>query len=561
MIRLFENTVFKIIFALVILTVIFINLSQGLYIDENGLLVIYRAIYQGERMFVDSWGEYHMAGVLMYPIFALYYQVLEPMLSTMGIGIVLYTRIMYMIVRLLVTIYLYFTLRKTEFKDGAFYASLLYFVFIVGWRNFSYKSICDLGLILLCCFVIRYGINNQGYYFVLMGIATCICILAYPTMIVLPFAFVIGGLILSHKGYTLFKHLITYSVTCFVCGGLFLVYLQLTAGILKAFEYFGKYSNTSYDDGFMVRTGMMVLSYVVVFVIAYIPIVIIELYKKSRALSVKAEESFLAIYWIVFMIAVCVARIESVNYSRFIYGILILFFWFPYITREKKELYIVVGSYKSAEVSMMNLLKMVFVISCVAQAIWALSTNQDISIPGHMAYYVAIAVVLVAAGTARYKYLTTGLILASVFFGCVWLPEANGGYHDVFQDRYYVNEGALRGIALSEYDYEKNQQVMELMNDYVTPEDNLLVTFAFNSTAYLNTDARIAMGSPYMRPQIDTQLLTYWENCPDYVANLVLIDKGIDKYPELLESECGQYLLSEYTNQVAVKGDLVLLSK
>ena len=131
----------------------------------------------------------------------------------------------------------------------------------------------------------------------------------------------------------------------------------------------------------------------------------------------------------------------------------------------------------------------------------------------------------------------------------------------MFEQRYYVTEGALQGIALLPDDYEKNQQVMELMNDYVTPEDKLLVTFAFNSTAYLNTDAVMATGSPYTRPQIDTQLLTFWESNPDYVANLVLIDKGLDKYQELLESECGQVLLSEYTNEVASNGDLVLLSK
>lgn len=563
MIKLFNSTPFKIILALVLLGVVFANLVQGMYIDENGLLTVYRGIYQGERMFVDSWSEYNMASVLMYPIFALYYQVLAPGLSAVGIGMVLYTRIVYMILRLLIAVYLYFTLKKTEYQDGAFFTALFYFLFIVGWRNFSYKSICDFGLILLICFIFRYCQNNHSFYFVLMGVASCICILAYPTMIILPFAFVIGGLILSYQGYEMIKNLIIYSVTCLVCGVLFLVYMQLTCGIVEGINSFMLYMNSSYDydDPFIVRLGMMILSYVVTFVIAYAPVAAIELYKKHRAMSEFVAEAILGIYWIVFMVAVCAARIESVSYSRFIYGVLVLFWWFPYFAREAKSDYTVVGSYKQADISASLVCWIVFAVTCVSQGVWAVSTNQDITIPGHMAYYIVLAMIAMLVTAEQYDLLLTGLFVGEIFFTCVWLPEKNGGFHHVFEQRYYVTEGALQGIALLPDDYEKNQQVMELMNDYVTPEDKLLVTFAFNSTAYLNTDAVMATGSPYTRPQIDTQLLTFWESNPDYVANLVLIDKGLDKYQELLESECGQVLLSEYTNEVASNGDLVLLSK
>ncbi|SDB38902.1 Dolichyl-phosphate-mannose-protein mannosyltransferase [Pseudobutyrivibrio sp. YE44] len=563
MTKLFNSTPFKIILAVVLGAAVFVNLVQGMYLDENGLLTLYRGIYQGERVFVDSWSEYNMAGVLMYPIFALYYQVLEPSLTSIGVGMVLYTRIVYMILRLLIAVYLYFTLKKTEFEEGAFYTALFYFLFIVGWRNFSYKSICDFGLILLICFIFRYCQHNHGFYFVLMGIASCICILAYPTMIILPFAFVIGGLILSYQGYEMIKNLTIYGITCLVCGALYLVYMQFTCGILQGINSFMLFLNSSndYDDSFVVRLGMMVLSYVVTAAIAYFPVVCIELYKKFRAMSEVAAEVILGVYWIAFMVAVCVVKVDSISYSRYIYGILILFWWFPYFAREAKSSYTVVGSYKQADISATLVCWVVFAITCVSQGVWAISTNQDITVPGHMAYYIVLAMIAMLISNEQYHHLVTGLFLAEIFFTCIWMPDKNGGFHHVFEQRFYVTEGALQGVALSQEDYDKNQQVMELMNDYVTPEDKLLVTFAFNSTAYLNTDAIMATGSPYTRPQIDTQLLSFWESNPDYVANLVLIDKGIDKYQELLESECGQYLLSEYANEVATNGDFVLLSK
>ncbi len=559
--RLFNTTPFKIILTLVLGIVVFANLWQGLFIDENGLLVIYHAIYQGERMFIDSWGEYHMASILLYPMFALYHQLLEPLLTSVGIGLVLYTRIVYVILRLLTAIYLYFTIKKTEYKDGAYLASLFYFLNIVGWRNFSYKSICDFGLILLICFIIRYALDNKSYYFVLMGIASCICILAYPTMIVLPFAVVITGMILSYKGYELIKNIIIYSITCFVCGGLFLVYLQLTSGIVNAFTYFGMSQDSQYDSSGLIRIGMMVLSYVAFFVIAYFPIAVISIYKRYRALSEEAEAVILGLYWIVFMLGVCFMRIESVSYTRFIYGCLVLFFWFPFFNREDKTKFTVVGTYKMVECDIKKILWLVFIVSTVAQTVWALSTNQDISVPGNMAYYVVIILLLILNNEEIYGLLITGIFVAEIFFACIWLPENNGGYSDVFETRYFVTEGALQGIALSPEDYEKNEQVMEILSENVTPDDYLLVAFGFNSTAYLNSDAHQAAGSPYMRPQVNDLLLKYWEANPQNVATLVLIDKGIDKYPELLEAECGQYILSQYTNVVAEKGDFVLLSK
>ena len=82
-----------------------------------------------------------------------------------------------------------------------------------------------------------------------------------------------------------------------------------------------------------------------------------------------------------------------------------------------------------------------------------------------------------------------------------------------------------------------------------------------NSTAYLNSDAKLGVGSPYTRVHINERLLEYWECNPQNKADYVLIDENCDKYETFLDSECGKYILENYTNIVAERDGFVLLTQ
>ena len=100
---------FKAIVVIGVVAWVAITLNTGFYVDENGLLTIYKGIYQGQHMFTDSWESLQTGGFLAWPLLALYYQVLSPLFVSTGIniGLVLYMRIMYMVVRGLIALYLY----------------------------------------------------------------------------------------------------------------------------------------------------------------------------------------------------------------------------------------------------------------------------------------------------------------------------------------------------------------------------------------------------------------------------------------------------------------------
>ena len=560
-----KRIIFRVIIGIFVLIWSFNVLNVGFYVDENGLLTIYKGIYQGQRMFTDSWEALQTGGILTYPLMALYYQVLSPLFVANGIniGLVLYMRIAYMICRLLVAVYLYLTIKKTAYEDGAFAASIFYYMFVVAWKNFSYKSICDLAIMLLICFWIRYQETEKCRFFVWAGLATCVAILAYPTMIIMAVAVSVVLIIGIYRNEIEKKSLIAYLVTCFVTGGLFVLYLQLTSGLGNIFNQITNLGDQDYEHGIFYRLGMLLLSYLVFAVIAYLPICIVALVRRFRYISDLAEGLFLTVYWFGFFAALCLVRLESVSNSRFVYAILILLFWFPYLAYERRDnQFTRIGAYNNSNDNETYLLWIMFMVSAVAQFSWALATNQDVSVPGHMAVYVVIADILIIM---KNKEFMVGLVilvnLVAGFFMGFWVPEHNGGYEDVLSTRYMVTEGELKGIILLLEDYEANEICYRMVTENVPTDSKLLVAFGSNSTGYLNSDAMQGTYTVFARTQLNTKLLDYYNINPENQADYLLLDTGNAKYETFTENETGKYLLETYTNVVAEEGDFVLLSK
>lgn len=558
-----KRRLFRVILGLVVLIGSFVVIREGFYMDEAGLLSTYKPVFQGERLFIDIWGELQLGGLLTYPLFALYYYALEPILTTTGIGFVLYTRICYQIVRLLISIYLYFTIRKTDYKDGAFIAALTYYAFFVSFKNFSYKSMCDFAVVLFFCWAFRYLQTKNVWFFVLMGLSTSVAILAYATMIIFPFFFVIFMIVMTQRGYELVKPIIIFSVTCFICGGLVLVYLQLTAGIQNIIPQLLYVEDQAYGEPAYIRMGKMLLSYVCFFGVAYIPIVVLQVLSIWRNIEYRTIQIVLSVYWILFMGAIIFARLNSVSNARLIYGCLVIFFWFPYfVNKKEKTQYTQVGSYKKPEYDDRASLNLIFVFSLVIQLIWAISTNQEISIPGHMCFYVVVALLMmIEKEFDGLRLLEMAVVACTLFFSLIWMAEGDGGYNDIFEPRTYVTYGAYDGIALSEDDYKNNEDCYNLVTNYITDEDRVFVLHGYNYSAYLNCNAHQGPG-PYARAGVgQNRVLQYWEINPEDLPDYIMINTQNKYYSEFIGGETEEYINENYKTTVATEGDFILLAR
>ncbi len=566
---MFENTdkkllYFKVFIGITTLIFSFVVIKEGFYMDENGLLSTYKAIYQGNKMFIDSWGALQVGGILTYPLFALYYEVLEPFLYPIGIGFILYTRILYQIVRLAIAVYLYFTIRKTDYAKGAFITALTYYLFFISFKNFSYKSMCDFGVILFICWTCRFFVTRNKWYFIPMGIATCVMILSYPTMIIFPFVVVIAMIIMMLNGYDLLKPIIIYILTCAVIGIAVLVYLQFTAGLWNILPQLQYLEDSAYKNPGYIRFGKMIINYLAFFAIAYVPIVVMNVLKRTRSIDRTTEHKVLSIYWILFMAAIILVKPSSVSASRFIYGCLIVMWWLPYfINYREKTPYTQIGKYRQPEKQGESLLSIIFLISVVVQLIWSISTNQGITVPGYMCFYVVLLVVLIA--DSKYdglQLLKIAIVVLTIYFSLIWIAEGDGGYNDIFEKRYYVTEGAYKGIALDETDYNNDVACYKLVSQYVSDEDHLFVLHGYSYSAYLNTNALQGVGSPYSRAGANqNRVLQYWEVNPENQPDYIMINPANKYYFEFEDGDTAKYIFENYTTTVAEEGDFILLTR
>ncbi len=570
--------VFQALAAALVVAISFATIREGYYVDENGLLTIYKGIYQGQRMFVDSWESLQTGSLVVWPLLALYFGVLQGPLAGIGIGYVLYMRIAYQLIRLIVAIFAYATFRKGCFKNGAFYGAIFWYMFVLSFDNFSYKSMCDMAIMLIICFIFRYYYSKKLINWVMTGLAVCAATLAYPTMIFVAVA--IGAFIIYlmiSKGIDK-SVLIAFVVTCLACACLVLIFLQATSGLDAVMSQISYLGDQDYGDSLLVRLGKMLLSYLAFALVAYVPLIIMDFIRRYRSIPVKTEHIVLTLYWLVFFLGLCFIKLDSVSTSRFVYSLLILFFWFPYLAIDRQDRAGVrVGFYGSGIEQEKDLLWPIFYLSIAAQIVWAVSTNQEISVPGHMALYVVVADILIFAGIeddkaldsylsdegaeSPYRVLTGLLLAAGLFFMGFWVAESNGGYSDILEKRYYVTEGALQGIALSPDNYELNKASYDLVTQYLSDEDYLLVAFGSNSTGYINGNAHQGTYSVFARTQVNSKLLDYYSVNPNNQATYVIIDENNGKYEDFVAGETGQWILENYTIEVAREGSLVLLSR
>ncbi len=250
--------------------------------------------------------------------------------------------------------------------------------------------------------------------------------------------------------------------------------------------------------------------------------------------------------------------------TRFIYGCLIIFFWFPYFVRhtevsERTE----IGKYKLPEYDISQMAGFMFFTSAIVQFIWAMTTNQEVTVPGHLCFYIVLGMLIVAENEEKgFCLLRIAVVAFALFFMGVWVPESDGGYNDIFEHRTYVADGGYRGIALDDTDYRMNQSCHKLISEYVSDEDYLYIVNAFGTTGYLDTKAIQAAGSPFSRVGVgQLKVLEFWEENPDRQADYVLIDTANKYYEEYSKGETAQYINEHYPTTVATDGDVILLKR
>ena len=167
-------------------------------VDESCYILFAHRFYLGDRPIVDEWHIAQMTGILLLLPFSAFYSVMH---STEGV--ILFFRILYTVCQMLVTAYIYISLRiygnkkysrpweRRIFAFGALIAAAVFACFIPAWiPTLSYYSMSLMGLAVLTITMFCYPAGKVkclfcGVVFAAVVIAEPISFLLYPALTLL----------------------------------------------------------------------------------------------------------------------------------------------------------------------------------------------------------------------------------------------------------------------------------------------------------------------------------------------------------------------------------------
>ena len=167
-------------------------------VDESCYISFAHRFYLGDRPIVDEWHIAQMTGILLLLPFSVFYSVTH---STEGV--ILFFRMLYTVCQMLVTAYIYISLRiygnkkysrqweRRIFAFGALIAAAVFACFIPAWiPTLSYYSMSLMGLIVLTVTMFCYPAGKVKYLFcgvvfAAVVIAEPISFLLYPALTLL----------------------------------------------------------------------------------------------------------------------------------------------------------------------------------------------------------------------------------------------------------------------------------------------------------------------------------------------------------------------------------------
>ena len=142
-------------------------------VDESCYISFAHRFFLGDRPIVDDWHVAQTTGILLLPPFAAFYSVTH---STEGV--ILFFRILYAVCQMLVTAYVYISLRiygnkryhlpweRRVFAFGALIAAAAFACFIPAWiPTLSYYAMSLMGLAVLSVTMCCYPDNKLKYFF------------------------------------------------------------------------------------------------------------------------------------------------------------------------------------------------------------------------------------------------------------------------------------------------------------------------------------------------------------------------------------------------------------
>lgn len=261
-----------VLYGMVILSVFaaVTKLFVGFDIDEAYAVTMPYRLCQGDKLFLDMWEVHQTSSFLPYVAIRLFTTVTGDIEY-----LVLFLRITASFIHLLLTVFVFCTLRPFYGGQKSLFFSLVYYNFLPKWMmnlDFSMQLLWFMTISLILLF---YGIhdNRRGMFF-LSGIGLAFAVLAYPGMVFM-YPFYLAVIWINEKNRkTKMNKCVMLTFGCFVTAVVFFAYILSYMGLTELFHSIPMvFSDGSHQFSFASKAGLFIRRWIEVFVQAGILLV------------------------------------------------------------------------------------------------------------------------------------------------------------------------------------------------------------------------------------------------------------------------------------------------
>lgn len=511
--------------TILILGVILVNIKK-IFLDFNidveyAITMSYR-LAMGDQMFSQMWEPHQTSAFLL----AFFIKIWMWMTGTTT-GIVMYLNVISLVGEISVVLFFYHTLRKYCDPEIVFpMAIFLMAVQAKGYILLDFSNMQVYSSILLSCCMVRYLENQRNKTWLVMS-ALCMCleVLSYPSCLLV--YFIVTGL-LCRLSEQRIKDCLLFSAVCGILGISYITFFGMRLGWTN---FWGNVQeillgDASHSEGLFTKfsdygreAGQFLLLYGILAFISCIVTLLIWAVRRNTA----TDRKYLTISWSISFFALLgifnVWSVLALNYTfqwvEFYPPLIILgFCLLPYCNKAEKSFF-----WLGIGLSLGNMSAVLLLTNLT------LSTAIAYLIPG-------VAVTFIPIGHGLQSLFGNILIPFTIFMSVVlfraffiFLTMSHAPQH-IFTLGCIVKAGPAIGI-LSDYmgPYIMNSDIREWPN-HILPGDHVLIVSGYltGTLKYLYEDVTICIDSTICTPTYDEKLLRYWEQNPDRLPDVVVVD-------------------------------------
>ncbi len=512
----------------------------------------------GDHMFSEMWEPHQMSsfGATLFIV---------PFLWLTGgdtTGIVLYLRIVGTLLHLLIGTWLYFVAKKRLGRSCAVLIALAHVNFLPKWITMpefeimQYWSVCVLFLCLLgwedknaCTQKLQTPsrIRREDAYLLIGGVAMFVTLLTYPTMLLLYPVYVLALCKLNvGTGKEKWRGILLFTFPALVLGIWYLLYLgsyMSVSEFLKNVGYVFMDSSHSVELGErMLAYGQELLSFCGVLLLPLaIATILVFIGKKMHMCSEASRKSYIILGMLFVTLILVIMHIWGSIFGE--QNQFYLYFRYLWIVIMGLITY---GMYRGQNAVYLYAGMLPGLIGVLASV---LVTNMSLEIAIARVYVGVLATIFIIKGAIinkfseekilkRIAYVTLVMFIGGLLVSKLVLVRFTGCIPATIRAPFaQVTDGPAKGLWIREDlagQFNENHEVIEA---YTQPGDKLLY-FGCENLYYLSArDITMATPSVQGTAVFNEMYLLYYEEHPDRIPNVVIVDKVFKMNPYYRYSE------------------------